>query len=74
MAKAAAEISARPKIALKQNKIAAKVFADFSPSCKREYAEWIDEAKRAETKERRVTKVMEWIAEGRTRRWKYKVR
>jgi hypothetical protein len=70
--KAAAEIPAELTAALKKNKPAAKVFADFSPSCKREYAEWIGEAKRAETKEKRVTQAVEWIAEGKTRHWKYK--
>jgi uncharacterized protein YdeI (YjbR/CyaY-like superfamily) len=72
VAKAAPEIPAELAVALKKNKVAAKVFAEFSPSCKREYAEWIDEAKRAETKEKRVTQAVEWIAEGKTRHWKYK--
>jgi uncharacterized protein YdeI (YjbR/CyaY-like superfamily) len=57
---------------LKKNKTAAKVFTDFSPSCKREYAEWIDVAKRAKTKEKRVTQAVEWIVEGKMRYWKYK--
>jgi uncharacterized protein YdeI (YjbR/CyaY-like superfamily) len=57
--------------ALKKNKAAAKVFAGFSPSCQREYNEWIAEAKRAETKEKRVTQAVEWIAEGKQRNWKY---
>jgi len=57
--------------ALKANKAAAKVFANFSPSCKREYVEWIAEAKRPETREKRVTQAVEWIAEGKQRNWKY---
>jgi uncharacterized protein YdeI (YjbR/CyaY-like superfamily) len=57
--------------ALKKNKAAAKVFADFSASCKREYVDWITEAKRAETKEKRVAQAIEWIAEGKQRNWKY---
>jgi uncharacterized protein YdeI (YjbR/CyaY-like superfamily) len=57
--------------ALKKNKIAAKVFAGFSPSCQREYADWITEAKRPETKEKRITQAVEWIAEGKQRNWKY---
>jgi uncharacterized protein YdeI (YjbR/CyaY-like superfamily) len=57
--------------ALKKNKAAAKVFAGFSTSCKREYADWITEAKRPETKEKRVTQAVEWIAEGKQRNWKY---
>jgi uncharacterized protein YdeI (YjbR/CyaY-like superfamily) len=71
-AKSAPEIPLELIAALKKNKTAAKVFNDFSPSCKREYAEWIDEAKRAETKEKRVTQAVEWIAEGKTLHWKFK--
>jgi uncharacterized protein YdeI (YjbR/CyaY-like superfamily) len=70
-AKAAPEIPAELTAALKKNKAAAKVFAEFSPSCKRDYAEWISEAKRAETKEKRLAQAVEWIAEGKTRHWKY---
>jgi uncharacterized protein YdeI (YjbR/CyaY-like superfamily) len=70
-AKPAAEVPAELTVALKKNKAAAKVFAEFSPSCKREYVEWIAEAKRAETKEKRVAQAVEWIAEGKQRHWKY---
>jgi uncharacterized protein YdeI (YjbR/CyaY-like superfamily) len=57
--------------ALKRNKKAAAVFAAFSPSCKREYIEWIAEAKRAETRDKRIATALEWIAEGKQRNWKY---
>jgi uncharacterized protein YdeI (YjbR/CyaY-like superfamily) len=57
--------------ALKENKVAAKAFELFSPSCRREYAEWIAEAKRAETKEKRVAQAMQWIAQGKSLNWKY---
>jgi uncharacterized protein YdeI (YjbR/CyaY-like superfamily) len=57
--------------ALKKNKAAAKVFAGFSLSCQREYADWITEAKRPETKEKRIAQAVEWIAEGKQRNWKY---
>ena len=40
--------------ALQRNKKAAAVFAAFSPSCKREYAEWIADAKRPETRDKRI--------------------
>jgi uncharacterized protein YdeI (YjbR/CyaY-like superfamily) len=70
-AKPAAEIPAELSAALKTNKAAAKVFAEFSPSCRREYSEWIAEAKRSETKEKRVAQAVEWIAEGKQRNWKY---
>jgi uncharacterized protein YdeI (YjbR/CyaY-like superfamily) len=70
-AKPALEMSAEFAAALKKSKAAAKVFAEFSLSCKREYIEWIADAKRAETRERRIEQAMEWIAEGKSRNWKY---
>jgi uncharacterized protein YdeI (YjbR/CyaY-like superfamily) len=57
--------------ALKKNKMASKVFAEFSPSCRREYCAWIDEAKREETRKQRVKQAVEWIAQGKSRHWKY---
>ena len=51
---------------MKKNKLAAKVFEGFSPSCKREYVDWIAEAKREETKEKRVAQAVEWMAEGKS--------
>ncbi|HEY0264915.1 MAG TPA: YdeI/OmpD-associated family protein [Granulicella sp.] len=57
--------------ALKKDKKAAAVFAKFSPSCQREYIEWIAEAKRDETREKRLAQSVEWIAEGKQRNWKY---
>ena len=57
--------------ALKKNKKAAAVFEAFSPSCKREYVDWIAEAKREETRDKRIAQAVEWIAEGKQRNWKY---
>jgi uncharacterized protein YdeI (YjbR/CyaY-like superfamily) len=57
--------------ALLRNKRAAAVFAEFSPSCKREYVEWIADAKRTETRDKRIMTAVEWIAEGKQRNWKY---
>ena len=57
--------------ALKANKKAAAAFAAFSPSCKKEYVEWIADAKRAETREKRIATAVEWIGEGKQRNWKY---
>jgi uncharacterized protein YdeI (YjbR/CyaY-like superfamily) len=65
------ETSAEFATALKRNKKAAAVFAAFSPSCKREYLEWIADAKRAETRDKRIATALEWIAEGKQRNWKY---
>jgi uncharacterized protein YdeI (YjbR/CyaY-like superfamily) len=57
--------------ALKKNSKAAATFAHFSPSHKREYVEWITEAKQEETRRKRLTQAMEWIAQGKPRNWKY---
>jgi uncharacterized protein YdeI (YjbR/CyaY-like superfamily) len=57
--------------ALAKNKKAAATFAAFSPSCRREYIEWIVEAKRTETREQRIATALDWIAEGKQRNWKY---
>lgn len=60
--------------ALKKNRKAATVFAAFSPSAKREYIEWLTEAKREETRSKRLEQAIEWIAEGKQRNWKYMAR
>ena len=57
--------------ALKANKKASAVFAAFSPSCKKEYVEWIADAKRAETRDKRISTAIDWITEGKQRHWKY---
>lgn len=44
----------------------------FSAACKREYVEWIEEAKRPETRTKRIAQAVAWIAEGKTRNWKYR--
>lgn len=46
-------------------------FDAFSPSHKREYIEWITEAKSDETRQRRIERAVEWMAEGKSRHWKY---
>ena len=57
--------------ALGKNKKALKVFEAFSPSHKKEYVQWITEAKTEETRNRRMETALEWIAEGKGRNWKY---
>jgi uncharacterized protein YdeI (YjbR/CyaY-like superfamily) len=57
--------------ALKKNKKAHAAFATLSPSHQREYIEWIAEAKRDETRERRIKTALEWITTGKSRNWKY---
>lgn len=58
--------------ALAGNAAAKKHFAAFPPSQRREYIEWIVEAKREETRQRRVAQTVAWVAEGKPRNWKYR--
>jgi len=53
------------------NPQAKAVWDGFAPSHRREYSEWIGEAKRPETRAARVAQSVEWIAEGKQRNWKY---
>ncbi len=57
--------------ALTRNRKARATFEAFSPSHRREYAEWLTEAKRADTRQRRLDQTIEWLAEGKPRNWKY---
>ncbi|WP_395332643.1 YdeI/OmpD-associated family protein [Novosphingobium sp. BL-8H] len=43
----------------------------FSPSQRREYLEWITEAKAEATRTKRMAQAVEWISEGKRRNWKY---
>lgn len=56
---------------LKKNRKAFSIFNDFSYSNKKEYIEWIVEAKTDETKNKRMKTAIEWISEGNPRNWKY---
>jgi len=57
--------------ALKKNAKARATFASFRPSHKREYLEWITEAKAEATRKKRLATAIEWMAEGKPRHWKY---
>jgi uncharacterized protein YdeI (YjbR/CyaY-like superfamily) len=57
--------------ALKKNKKALAAFEGFSYSHKKEYVEWLTEAKTEETRNRRLATTLEWLAQGKSRNWKY---
>ncbi|QWP79397.1 YdeI/OmpD-associated family protein [Lysobacter sp. K5869] len=57
--------------ALAANAAARKTFDGFPPSQQREYVEWVETAKREETRRARVAQAVEWMAEGKMRNWKY---
>lgn len=46
-------------------------FDAFAPSHRREYLEWIIDAKREDTRARRIAQAIEWLCEGKSRNWKY---
>jgi uncharacterized protein YdeI (YjbR/CyaY-like superfamily) len=57
--------------ALKKSAQARAGFEALSPSHRREYIEWITEAKSEETRKRRLEQAIAWMAEGKSRNWKY---
>ena len=57
--------------ALKKNKKALAGFEKLPPSHKREYVQWVVEAKREETRARRLATMLQWLAQGKSRNWKY---
>jgi len=57
--------------ALAGNAAARQTFEAFAPGKQRDYIEWIIEAKREETRAKRLAQTLEWLAEGKSRNWKY---
>jgi len=57
--------------ALRKNKEALAVFEAFSPSHQREYVEWVTEAKQEATRAKRLAQAIDWMAQGKSRNWKY---
>lgn len=57
--------------AIRKNTKALATFEGFSPSARREYIEWVTDAKSDETRNRRLETAVEWMAEGKSRNWKY---
>ncbi len=57
--------------AFKKNKKAQTAFEHFPPSHRKEYIQWFEEAKTEETRDKRLAQGLEWIAEGKSRNWKY---
>lgn len=65
------EVPADLLTALAKNRKARTCFEAMSYSQQKEYIEWITEAKRDETRKRRIATALEWLAEGKSRNWKY---
>lgn len=69
--KPAAEIPAELLALLDAEPTAKAVFEALPPSHQREYTNWISEAKREETKQRRLQQTIENLLEGKSKDWKY---
>jgi uncharacterized protein YdeI (YjbR/CyaY-like superfamily) len=70
-ARPAPEVPGDLAAALEKQKAAKATFDVFPPGCKREYIEWIVEARREETRAKRLAQAIEWMAEGKRRNWRY---
>lgn len=57
--------------ALRKNRKAKTVFENFPYSKRRDYVEWLTSAKREATRDKRLATAIEWLAEGKSRNWKY---
>ncbi|MES2847429.1 MAG: DUF5655 domain-containing protein [Bacteroidota bacterium] len=57
--------------ALAKNKKAKSVFDAFPPGKRKDYIVWLIEAKSEDTRNKRMETAIEWIAEGKSRNWKY---
>jgi len=70
-AKKALNIPSYFAAAVKKNKKAWRTFQDFSYSSRKEYVEWVTEAKTEETRQKRLSTAIDWMSEGKSRNWKY---
>jgi uncharacterized protein YdeI (YjbR/CyaY-like superfamily) len=69
--KPAAEMHADFAAALDANPAAKATLDGFSPSARRDYLEWVSEAKQEATRAKRIATAVEWLSEGKKRHWKY---
>jgi hypothetical protein len=61
----------KAKLAMKKHAAARKTFDAFPFSARRDYVEWLETAKRPETRDKRLATTLAWLAEGKRRNWKY---
>jgi len=57
--------------AIRKNRKAQATYDAFSPSARRDYIEWVTEAKSDATRDRRLETTVQWLSEGKSRNWKY---
>jgi uncharacterized protein YdeI (YjbR/CyaY-like superfamily) len=70
-AKQKLSVPADLKAALQRNAKARKAFENFSYSNRKEYVTWITDAKRDETRKRRLQTAIQWITQGKPQNWRY---
>jgi uncharacterized protein YdeI (YjbR/CyaY-like superfamily) len=66
------KVPADLKQALAKNARARATFEAFSPSHRSEYVQWLEEARREETRKKRLGTAIDWLAEGKSKNWKYR--
>ena len=69
--KAPCELHPEFEAALKANPKAREVLDGFPPSARRDYLDWVAEAKQDRTRAKRIADAVEWLSEGKRRNWKY---
>ena len=69
----AAEIHPEFAAALDAAPAAKATFDSFPPGQRREYADWIAEAKQDATRQKRIATAIDWLGEGKRRNWKYEM-
>lgn len=57
--------------ALAANPKAKTTLDNFPPSARREYLDWIADAKQESTRAKRIADAVQWLSEGKRRHWKY---
>ena len=65
------DIPAELAKALTENKTAGANFEKLSAGHRKEYINWIDEAKTDPTRDKRISQTIEWVMEGKSRNWQY---
>jgi uncharacterized protein YdeI (YjbR/CyaY-like superfamily) len=60
--------------ALARKAVARRFFDSLAASHRRDYVLWIAEARREETRQRRIAQALDWLAEGKRRNWRYERR
>ena len=69
--KPAAELHPDFATALAAHPAAKATLDGFSPSARRDYVDWVNDAKQDATRTKRILTAVEWLAEGKKRHWKY---